>query len=227
MCGLILVLSWQTKYGQTRIKSYEAVKLSLDSLFQIPYEGADRLDMSAHCKLQDMRKGEKSDSLLSTCTHTHKHMCTHIAVEMNEAIHRKHKFCWFIRLGTNSHHLNLPELSCAYQKNVSPAVPVSLFHINVSLMISTLHEPNPEGLSQPWKWAGGDFLPHIAVTRTHHLLSRQAVFPAGMTASRRRDIPWGSPFRDFSESFSLGGLASPLPAGVNGLSPTGSLANQS
>ena len=76
-------------------------------------------------------------------------MCTHIAIEMNEPIHRKHKFCWFIRLGTKSHHLNLPELSCTYQKNVSPAVPVSLFHINVSLMISSVHGPNPEGLSQP------------------------------------------------------------------------------
>lgn len=121
----------------------------MDSLFQIPYEGVDRLDTSACCMIQAMRRREKSDSLLSTCTHTHKHVCTHIAIEMNEPIHRKHKFYWFIRLGTKSHHLNLPELSCTYQKNVSPAVPVSLFHINVSLTISTVYGPNPEGLSQP------------------------------------------------------------------------------
>ena len=92
---------------------------------------------------------EKSDSLLFTHTRTHKHMCTHISIEMNEAIHRKQKLCWFVRLGTKSQHLNLPELSCTYQKNVSPAVPVSLFCINVSPMISTVHGPNPEGLTQP------------------------------------------------------------------------------
>lgn len=147
-------------------------------------------------------------------------MCTHIAIEMNEPIHRKHKFCWFIRLGSKSRHLNLPELSCTYQKNVSPAVPVILFHINVSLMISAVLRPNPGGLSHPWEWAKGAFLPRITDAGSDHLLKRQAVFPAGMTAGRRTDIPWGSPFRDFSESLSLGGLASPLPAGANGLSPT-------
>lgn len=56
-------------------------------------------------------------------------------------------------------------------------------------MNSALHGSNPEGLSQPQKWAEGSFLPCIAVVGTHHLLRRQAVFPAGMTASGRRDIP--------------------------------------
>lgn len=74
-----------------------------------------------------MRRREKRDSLLSTCRHTHKHVCTHTDTGMNEPIHSKHAFCWFIRLGTKSHHLNLPELSCTHQKNVSPAIPVSLF----------------------------------------------------------------------------------------------------
>lgn len=74
-----------------------------------------------------MRRREKRDSLLSICTHTHKHVCTHTDIAMNEPIHSKHTFYWFIGLGTKSHHLNLPELSCTYQKNVSPAIPVSLF----------------------------------------------------------------------------------------------------
>lgn len=74
-----------------------------------------------------MRRREKRDSLLSTCTHTHKHVCTHTDIGMNEPIHSKHTFYWFIGLGTKSHHPNLPELSCTYQKNVSPAIPVSLF----------------------------------------------------------------------------------------------------
>lgn len=125
-------------------------------------------------------------------------------------------------LGLEPSHAISTCQSCTYQKNVSPAVPVSLFHINVSLTISTVHRPNPDGLSHPWKWAEGAFLPVVTDAGTHHLPKRQAVFPAGMTAGRRTDIPWGSPFRDFSESLSLGGLASPLPAGANGLSPTGS-----
>lgn len=74
-----------------------------------------------------MRSREKRDSLLPTCTHAHKHVRTHTDIGMNEPIHSKHTFYWFIRLGTKSHHLNLPELSCTYQKNVSPAIPVSLF----------------------------------------------------------------------------------------------------
>lgn len=72
-------------------------------------------------------KGEEGFSSLYMHTHTHKHMCTHTAIEMNESIHSKHTFCWFIRLGTKSHLLNLPELSCTYQKNISPAISVSLF----------------------------------------------------------------------------------------------------
>lgn len=118
---------WQTKCGQKRIAHYEAVELPLDSVFQIPYEGVVSLDMSACCVIEAMRRREKRDSLLSACRHTHKHVCTHTDIGMNEPIHSKYTFYWFIRLGSKSHHLNLPELSCTYQKNVSPAIPVSLF----------------------------------------------------------------------------------------------------
>jgi len=61
MCGLILVLSLTNKFGQKRITSYEAGKLSLDSLFRIAYEGIDRLDTSACCMAYAMGRREKGE----------------------------------------------------------------------------------------------------------------------------------------------------------------------
>lgn len=132
-----------------------------------------------------MRRREKRDSLLSTCTHTHKHVCTHTDTGMNEPIHSKHTFCWFIRLGTKSHHLNLPELSCTYHKNVSPAIPVSLFILMQLLwfLLSVYQILKPFAARKMGRriWAGG--------LRYHSHWDSPPPEEAG-SVSRRNDCQW-------------------------------------